>query len=47
VYALATSIKERNEKDIKEQGVNTMGDISNDFVLWHLPFKIREELFDI
>jgi hypothetical protein len=47
VDALATSIKERNEKDIKEQGLNTINDISNDFILWHLPLKIREELFDI
>jgi hypothetical protein len=47
VDALATSIKERNEKGMKEQGVNTVDDISNDFILWHLPFKIREELFDI
>jgi hypothetical protein len=47
VDALATSIKERNEKYTKEQGVNTINDISNDFILWHLPLKIREELFDI
>jgi uncharacterized membrane protein YcjF (UPF0283 family) len=45
--ALTTSIKERNEKDMKEQGVNTVHDISNDFILWHLPFKIHEEIFDI
>jgi hypothetical protein len=47
VDALATSIKKRNEKDMKEQGVNTIGDISNDFILWHLSLKIRKELFDI
>jgi hypothetical protein len=45
--ALATIIKERNEKDTKEQGVYTVNDISNYFILWHLPFNIREELFDI
>jgi hypothetical protein len=47
VYALATSIKEINENDMKEQEVNTVDNISNGFILWHLPFKICEELFDI
>jgi hypothetical protein len=47
VDALTTSIKERNEKDTNEQGLNTIDDISNSFILWHLPLKIREELFDI
>jgi hypothetical protein len=47
VDVLVTRIKERHEKDMKDQGVSTVEDISNDSVLWYLPFKICEELFDI
>jgi hypothetical protein len=36
VYALVTSIKEINEKDMKDQGLTNVEDISIDVVLWHL-----------
>jgi hypothetical protein len=45
--ALIASTKERNKKYMKDQGVNNVEDISNDVVLWHFPFKICGELFDI
>jgi hypothetical protein len=42
VDALVTNSKERNKKDMKNQGVNKVEDVSNNFFLWHLPFKIHE-----
>jgi hypothetical protein len=43
--ALVISINEWNDKDMNDQGVNMVEYISNNFILWHLPFKICEELF--